>query len=112
QTVALQQVAARTQVELPAVPVAGEHTGIVERSLAQGVALMRTAVVAGEDRIASREQGDLLAPEPCHGLAVTAQPFERHGGNPAHGIPSPRQRRFGADSLSNRLLSNLSAEMP
>jgi hypothetical protein len=74
--VALQQVVARPQVELPAVPVAGQYAIVGERALAQRISLMRTAVVAGVDRIARGEQRDLLAGEFRHDLSVAPNPLQ------------------------------------
>jgi hypothetical protein len=65
---------------------------------------MRTAVVAGEYGVAGGKQRDLFAAKLGDDLAVTAQSFERHGGNPTHGIPSGNGNSRPSDLASNRYL--------
>ena len=68
--VAANQGLARLQVEFPVVPVAGEDAATVELALHQGIALVGAAVVAGEDTLVAMEQGDLLALDSHHHLAL------------------------------------------
>jgi hypothetical protein len=65
QVVAADQGLPEFEVELPIVPVAGQQAvaapgAFTERALAQGIALVRAAVVAGVDLRAGGEEGDLL----------------------------------------------------
>ena len=59
QPLAAVEVPAAFEVELPVVPVAGQDAPLVEASLAQRIALVRAAVVAGEQATRGVEQRDL-----------------------------------------------------
>ena len=71
QAVAAVVVGAGPQVELPVVPVAGEHAAVgVERAFDQGIAFVRAAVVAGVHGAVVEEQGELLGAELDRGPAA------------------------------------------
>ena len=61
QPVAADQGVARLQMELPVMPVAGQHAAVRQRAFGQRIAFVRTAVVAGEHALGSVKQRDLLA---------------------------------------------------
>ena len=80
QVVAADQGLARLEIELPVVPVAGQQAAVAERALAQGIALVGAAVVAGVDRRPGGKQDDLLLAALDHHGAARAQLFQiRHG---------------------------------
>ena len=88
QPVAADQGLAGLQVELPVVPVAGQHAAVGQRAFDQGIAFVGTAVVAGEDALRPVEQRDLLAPDLDDQPALRAPVPRRTRRRPA------RNRRF------------------
>jgi hypothetical protein len=66
QTVTADQGFAAFQVELPIVPVAGQHASVGQITFRQGITFMRTAVVAGMDSITGTEQDNLASANSDH----------------------------------------------
>ena len=83
QPLAAVEVASAAQVELPVVPVAGDDAAFVEAALAQRVAFVRAAVVAGEHAVRGVEQRDLASFVAKHQPALVLEGGER--GRPGPG---------------------------
>ena len=98
QPLAAVEVSAALQIELPVVPVAGEDAALVEVALAQRVALVGAAVVAGEHTAGGVEQRDLAPGLAEHQPALAFQGFERRRPGPGacgHDRSSPVARIGG-----------------
>ena len=113
QPVAFALVLAGLQVELPVVPVAGQQAVAVQRALAQRIALVRAAVVAGADALRGIEERDLAAVEAEDRAALPAQFVDAGSLDPAlfHRCASPVARRavglnLGRSANSDRPVHN------
>src|SRR5262249_10119269 len=95
QPVAAHQGLARGEIELPVVPIAGEHMTFAQHALAQRIAFVRTAVRAGEDTIGRAHHEVLAAVMPDHRLALGLELSRRERVDPRHG-PPPSVRLFAA----------------
>ena len=87
QLVAADQGRAGCQVEFPVVPVAGQHAAIGQRSLAQRIAFMRTAIGAGEHAALGVQQQDLPAFMAHDCLALRREFIEWQRVDPGHAVP-------------------------
>ena len=96
QAVAAIVVAAGPEIELPVVPVAGEHAAGVEVALDQRIALVRAAVVAGVDRAVVEEERELLRAELDGRPTGAAQALELDRPGPARLALKIRRGLHGA----------------
>ena len=97
QCVAADQRGPRREVEFPVVPVAGQHAAIGERTLAQRIALMRTAIGAGEHAAVTMDEQDLPAFVAHDRFALRREFIESQRIDPGH-VVSPSDS-VGGDAI-------------